>query len=808
MKRSIILLILVLSLYPLASANPAPGEYGYITKDSFGYQRISTQAGGWNCPITINSDQKILAASSLYFSLLNYNPVTSTVTEDWIQKLALIDYKAVGDLDNDGTPEFLAYSDGIYSECLHSYTLPSGSLEWSNDMGSYDWTEPEGGILIGDIDGGGNEILYSCNKYPDRQPIIAVFSANNELTQKDTIESSQVPAGRLGLIAVTDLDQDGNQEIVSHLWDWNLPSSQLGFHIWERSGSGYQLSTIYGIYSCYDAKIGDVDSDGFDELVAFVREGEEYSVRVYDYTGNQLVEQDKKVNTQAHAQLGYIALGDFDSDNTSEIALLRGTDNDDATDFYFTIYSMQTGHITQEYTKAFTENRWSNPEHVETTDMNNDGTLDIIVTGSYELGIITYTPDTTEPVTHNVTTTLQDITLEQGETITLEELTITNQGTQQEQDLTVTISLHDTKADLSGETSITISPLSTQETRTIGETVTLTGIEPGTTTLIVKIISDTLGELDHQEYTITVLETETAPNFSQKQHYYKTPRNLIGSGVPGITTENYVIYEQQKTNGNLFLSTYFTESSNWYEVANYEYLNGKASLETALQTGYLLKLYRILKLSSQTSSTLLSAEQAPAILSGLTHLESIDDLYLQDILDLASDLQNIYTVSAEVTNDNSFGAGETLLMEALGTVTSEGFSLYTTVADQIFASEAESSIHTYTEKGLIHYKCAYHAKEIYTLLSKENLTENDMNSILYHTRSYIELKHVQTSIDYRAERRTWDKSTILNIIGFVTGTSIQEQIDALDAEYQLQSEIYQARLNWIINQASELETIQ
>lgn len=176
----------------------------------------------------------------------------------------------VGDIDNDGTREFILLRMNEPSELIGADFCSRGRVllpDYARDC------------VIADVDGvAGNEIVVLSSVAWTQESTIAIGSVRAATMADDTLErfvftraqllDERRPVSPVGAphIAITDLDGDGRRELAA---SGNYPASFA--RVWERSATSFAPAFAQDLVTVMDEShgwvVGDIDRDGDDEAI-------------------------------------------------------------------------------------------------------------------------------------------------------------------------------------------------------------------------------------------------------------------------------------------------------------------------------------------------------------------------------------------------------------------------------------------------------------------------------------------------------------------------------------------------------------
>ncbi|MBX3006807.1 MAG: T9SS type A sorting domain-containing protein [Melioribacteraceae bacterium] len=207
---------------------------------------------------------------------------------------------SIVDLDNDGQNEVVMAMPfvGVYK-----YTGNLFQQIWnSNEM-----TVQQ--IAVGDADNDGKfELVYPV--MDDERPSLSIVDVNGGVYTKHSSVTGFDHA--LGGVVIEDLDGNSSNEIYTGITQ-RAASYQYFIHKIEFNGTSYQNTSTYETpWGLFNAKVGDLDSDGKNEIGFF---GNVDGLTVLDYENNSLLIG----RVRHHGSVRYGELSDTDNDGAAEI---------------------------------------------------------------------------------------------------------------------------------------------------------------------------------------------------------------------------------------------------------------------------------------------------------------------------------------------------------------------------------------------------------------------------------------------------------------------------------------------------------
>tara|TARA_B100001123_G_C15287180_1_gene1016042 strand:- start:224 stop:2245 length:2022 start_codon:yes stop_codon:yes gene_type:complete len=282
---------------------------------------------------------------------------------------------AIGDLDNDGNLDIVSGgdTDENYEVIIWENDGSPFSGTWTpNDVGTS--TDSLYSITLGDLDNDGYLDIISGSTggevvvwQNDGTPFSGYWTTYQEVGESDASVNS---------VRVGDLDNDGYLDIVSgssggednEVIVWENDGSPFD-STWTQNDVGASTSSVYGV------AVGDLDNDGDLDIVSGSTGAEDYEVIVWENDGSPFDSTWTPNDVGASVtSVRSVVVGDLDNDGYLDIVSGGGNAEDYEVIAWRNDGSPFDSTWTQNDVGASTHNVWS----VVVGDLNNDGYLDIV----------------------------------------------------------------------------------------------------------------------------------------------------------------------------------------------------------------------------------------------------------------------------------------------------------------------------------------------------------------------------------------------------------------------------------------------
>ncbi|MGD6852368.1 MAG: FG-GAP repeat domain-containing protein [Candidatus Bathyarchaeia archaeon] len=331
-----------------------------------------------------------------------------------------------GDADGDGKTEIL--TTGPFRNDSGAF---SSLRVWSWDghdltlKASYEGT-PVGVVSVGDMDGDGKPEIVTTStslSFGDNQNRVAQLSifrmVDGGLTKVASVDWDSANYARVSAVYAYDLNSDGKDEIISAGYANFLNNSHGQLRVWQFDGDTIDLKsntewyTVDGAYSpdvagnvmgntlANNVKAADVDGDGTPEIVTsgFTYNGNQAQgqLRIYNWTSDSLnLEASQEWTNLDITQPTSIAISDVNGDGKQEISVGGGTSGYGSwapnapgkSRAELKVFGYDGNTITLLQSKDWIFGDAAMAWIVDTSDLNRDGTMDIVTIGCIENGTL------------------------------------------------------------------------------------------------------------------------------------------------------------------------------------------------------------------------------------------------------------------------------------------------------------------------------------------------------------------------------------------------------------------------------------
>lgn len=175
-------------------------------------------------------------------------------------------------------------------------------------------------------------------------------------------------------VALDDLDRDGRSDLIAS----NIGSLRVRLSD-GMGGFGSAVDVSQGSFWVEDLAVGDVNGDGFADVVGIDRPAEMLTVNLGDGNGGLAPAFAVPVGVSLQPFSIAIALGDFDGDGLDDVAL-SGAQQDGA------IVKLASG--AGSFGPAIVYGTFDSPTSVEAGDIDGDGKLDLVLSGGGGLAVL------------------------------------------------------------------------------------------------------------------------------------------------------------------------------------------------------------------------------------------------------------------------------------------------------------------------------------------------------------------------------------------------------------------------------------
>ena len=332
----------------------------------------STAPFGFSVHLTdINDDQvKEIIGTQDYETMYAFDAVAHT--EIWRATISSdIDAVAIGDIDQDGVEE-IVYGDGQWG-AIHALDARTGVELWYIPNPEHGTTN----IAVADTDGDGRmEVLWGAGASSSGADRLYVVDAVSQVEEFVSVHID----GPFRAMDMGDVDGDGVQELIfaSFTSDSGYGDGILSIYDastfalkWESPIDFFLSNAWTGIH---DLAIGDVDNDGFAEVVVATDHLYDGALYVVDPRGGTIK------NTYIYddgSPLYAVDIADIDNDGLNEIIAGSAIEHSGSPGVFVYVIDGANGAV-----KWSSTNLPSGINALEAADLNNDGFSDIVAASS------------------------------------------------------------------------------------------------------------------------------------------------------------------------------------------------------------------------------------------------------------------------------------------------------------------------------------------------------------------------------------------------------------------------------------------
>ncbi len=324
-----------------------------------------------------------------------------------------------GDIDEDDTVEIITFStsrsDTSNYGSIRIWHLINGDLTLQTGI---DCNRLGSAVFVGDADNDGkNEIVSVVQNIASVVPELALWNyQDNTITLDKTQLLDLADVTRANSVYVSDLDNDGKQEIIVGGYSDTLDESKGQLTIWQWNGTDFALLAnhnwqlqkgtaktiaggVMGNTAVNNVKVADLTGDGLKEIVTggFTYDGENINgqIKVWSWTGTELTEKASQEWANDYlTEVKCISLNDVDGDGEVEIVqsgiiAAKGSFNSSDTAHdraQLRVWTLSSDELTLKYAHNWTFDNGACAWNVGSGDLDNDGITEIVTVGCSAYG--------------------------------------------------------------------------------------------------------------------------------------------------------------------------------------------------------------------------------------------------------------------------------------------------------------------------------------------------------------------------------------------------------------------------------------
>ncbi len=276
----------------------------------------------------------------------------------------------IADVTGDGIPD-IVYGDGQWGS-LHAHAGDDGRRLWSVRNPAHGVTR----IAIADTDGdGAGEIMWGAGATDSGRDQLFVHDLATRVHEFTTVDVGRPFAA----VAMGDVDSDGGDEILAISWESDGGYTDGTLHVFDAEtfalkGRGpANLFHGHAWTGVHDVAVGDVDGDGAPEIV--VATDRLYDGAIYVLDGATRAVEAEYLYDDGSPMYA-VALADLEGDGRMEIVAGGGREHTGSPGTFVYVIDGPTGAVRWQ---RLLGSGWDDVWALEVADLVGDATLDIVV---------------------------------------------------------------------------------------------------------------------------------------------------------------------------------------------------------------------------------------------------------------------------------------------------------------------------------------------------------------------------------------------------------------------------------------------